>query len=111
MEGECNPHCTANSLTMPRWHLDIDRYLNPLVAPSILPRLPYPLAHFLGYRTEKTSRPASLGNLIVVSWSFVGIFGTLSLIGWIGKNVPSFESRAVPVIVGSFVSCTVPDIL
>ncbi|KAK4206896.1 HPP family-domain-containing protein [Rhypophila decipiens] len=94
---------------MPRWHLDIDRYLNPVVAPSILPRLPYPIAHFCGYRTEKTHRSIPLGNLIVVFWSVIGIFATLSLIGLIGQNVPSFESNGVPVIVGSFGAAAVLD--
>lgn len=89
---------------MPRWHVDIDSYLNPWLAPSVLPRLPYPLAHFLGYRTERTHRATPLGNLIVIFWSFVGIFGTLALIGLIGNHVPEFQSWGVPVVVGSFVS-------
>ena len=86
-----------------RWHVDIDQYLNPFVPPSLLPRLPYPVAHFLGHRTGRSLR-TPLGNIVVIFWAFVGVFGTLSFIGLIGRHIPAFESRGVPTIVGSFVS-------
>ncbi|KAK3313656.1 HPP family-domain-containing protein [Apodospora peruviana] len=98
------------SLSSPlRWHLDIDSYLNPIVPPSILPRLPYPIAHFFGYRGTHRAIGALPGNIIVVFWAFVGIFGTLSIIGLIGKHVASFEIRAVPTIIGSFGAAAVLD--
>lgn len=86
-----------------RWHVNVDRHLNPLLPGSVLPRLPHPVAHFLGYRSH-ASAGGPVGNLIVVFWAAIGIFSSLAIIGAVSQQVPEFERRGVPVIVGSFVS-------
>jgi hypothetical protein len=85
------------------WHVNIDRHLNPVLPPSVLPRLPHPVAHFLGYRSHP-STAGPVGNLLVVFWAALGIFSSLSIIGAVGQQIPAFVSKGVPIIVGSFVS-------
>ncbi|GMF70246.1 unnamed protein product [Aspergillus oryzae] len=55
-----------------RWHVDIDRYLNPLVPRPPWRWLPRPISHFLGYRGDKP--PKNLGNLVLAFWSLIGVF-------------------------------------
>lgn len=82
------------------WDFDIDRFLNPFIPPPPWKYLPYPLAHFLGYRRTRR-RPS--GNLMPVFWAFIGIFSTILLIEAVSYQIPSFRARRVPTIVGSFV--------
>ncbi|KAK0647109.1 HPP family-domain-containing protein [Cercophora newfieldiana] len=91
-----------------RWHVDIDRHLNPLLPASILPRLPAPIAHFLGYRSHP-SRTGALGNIVVVFWAAIGVFSSLTIIGAVAQQIPSFAHHAVPTIVGSFGAAAVLD--
>ena len=84
-----------------RWHFDIDKHLNPFVPPSALPRMPAPVAHFLGYRTHAPAYP--LGNLAMIFWAVVGVFASLAIIGAVVLAVPSFQAQGVPTIIGSFV--------
>ncbi|KAK4444229.1 HPP family-domain-containing protein [Podospora aff. communis PSN243] len=91
-----------------RWHVDIDRHLNPLLPASILPRLPHPVAHFLGYRSHP-SKAGALGNVAVVFWAAIGVFASLAIIGGVARHIPSFAHRAVPTIVGSFGAAAVLD--
>lgn len=84
-----------------RWHFDIDQFLNPLLPPSLLPRLPSPVAHFLGYRTHAPQH--ALGNLAMVFWAVIGVFSSLAIIGVVNEAVPAFQHRTVPIIIGSFV--------
>ncbi|RDA88734.1 hypothetical protein CP532_4054 [Ophiocordyceps camponoti-leonardi (nom. inval.)] len=81
------------------WNLDIDRHLNPLLPPPPWTRLPYPLAHFLGYRRTK---PSTRGNLLTTFWSFIGILISLLLIMAVTPRVPLLRAHGTPVIVGSF---------
>ncbi|KAL2129220.1 hypothetical protein VTI74DRAFT_8066 [Chaetomium olivicolor] len=90
-----------------RWHFDIDKHLNPVFPPSVLPQLPAPIAHFLGYRTHAPARP--LGNLAMIFWAVVGVFSSLAIIGAVVLHVPAFQSRGVPTIVGSFGAAAVLD--
>ncbi|KAK4236842.1 HPP family-domain-containing protein [Achaetomium macrosporum] len=90
-----------------RWHFDIDKYLNPFFPPSALPSLPSAVAHFLGYRTH--APPHSLGNLAMIFWALIGVFSSLAIIGAVAQEVPAFQSRAVPVIIGSFGAAAVLD--
>ncbi|KAK1831530.1 HPP family-domain-containing protein [Podospora conica] len=91
-----------------RWHLDIDRHLNPILPPSILPRLPHPVAHFLGYRSHPSAQGA-LGNVAVVFWACIGIFSSLAVIGAATQHVPAFQNWGVPTIIGSFGAAAVLD--
>ncbi|KAL2017775.1 hypothetical protein VTK56DRAFT_1693 [Thermocarpiscus australiensis] len=90
-----------------RWHFDIDAHLNPFLPASLLPRLPHPVAHFLGYRTHAPARP--LGNVAMIFWAVIGIFSSLAIIGAVAQEVPSFQSRGVPIIIGSFGAAAVLD--
>ncbi|KAK5655859.1 hypothetical protein OQA88_5398 [Cercophora sp. LCS_1] len=91
-----------------RWHVDIDRLLNPFLPASVLPRLPHPVAHFLGYRSHP-SHAGRIGNVLVIFWAAIGIFGSLAVIGAVGQQIPEFQARGVPVIIGSFGAAAVLD--
>lgn len=84
-----------------RWHFDIDKHLNPFLAPSALPMMPAPIAHFFGYRTHAPAHP--LGNLIMIFWAVIGVFASLAIVGAVVLAVPSFQAQGVPTIIGSFV--------
>jgi hypothetical protein len=88
-----------------RWHFELDRYVNRVVPEAPLHRLPPPVSRFLGYRVRP---PRPLGNLIRVSFAFVGIFGCLCLISGVGQLIPAFRERGAPIVVGSFVSFSTP---
>ncbi|KAK4131568.1 HPP-domain-containing protein [Trichocladium antarcticum] len=89
-----------------RWNFDIDQHVNPVLPPSLLPHLPAPVAHFLGYRTH----PAHpLGNLAMIFWAVVGVFSSLVVIGAVAREVPAFQARGVPTIIGSFGAAAVLD--
>lgn len=94
------------SVTMPpptghhTWNFDIDRFLNPIVPSPPWAYIPYPVAHFLGYRKAK---PANTGNLMPTFWAFVGIFCAIIILQVVSMHIPSFESHHAPAIVGSFV--------
>ncbi|KAK4167798.1 HPP family-domain-containing protein [Cladorrhinum sp. PSN259] len=92
-------------------HLDLDKYLNPYLSPSILDRFPYPIAHFLGHRNHPPSaaHAKKLGNVPMIFWAFVGILSSLTFIGGVVLSVPGFKSRGVPTIIGSFGAAAVLD--
>ncbi|KAK4120296.1 HPP-domain-containing protein [Parathielavia appendiculata] len=90
-----------------RWHFDIDKYLNPFIPTSAMPRLPASVAHFLGYRTHAPMHP--LGNLAMIFWAVIGVFCSLAVIGAVARAVPEFQSRGVPTIIGSFGAAAVLD--
>jgi len=105
---------SPSSIHPTRWNFAIDQYLNPIVPPSILPRVPYVIAHFFGYRPPHPPPPPAdrkppPGNISVVFITFVGIFLTLSVIGAVGKQIPMFTDRGVPTIIGSFGAAAVLD--
>ncbi|OAA55728.1 HPP family protein [Cordyceps fumosorosea ARSEF 2679] len=81
------------------WNFDIDRYLDPIVPAPPWRYLPYPVAHFLGYRKTK---PANTGNIMPTFWAFIGIFCAIIIVQVVSTHIPSFESHHVPAIVGSF---------
>jgi len=83
------------------WHFDLDRYLNPLLPEPPFKWLPYPASRFLGHRK---GRQAPLGNIVIIFWSFVGIFASISVIELVGREIPAFVEHGSPIIVGSFVS-------
>ncbi|KAJ3477403.1 hypothetical protein NLG97_g8851 [Lecanicillium saksenae] len=80
------------------WNFDIDRFLNPIVPSPPWKYIPYPVAHFLGYRKTK---PANTGNLMPTFWAFVGIFCAIIILQVASMHIPSFESHHAPAIVGS----------
>ncbi|KAI1773493.1 HPP family-domain-containing protein [Hypoxylon cercidicola] len=82
-----------------QWHFEIDDYLSPWIPPAPWKYLPYPIAHFLGYRPN---RPRPLGNIAVTFWAFVGILCSLTIIEVVNHSIPSFEQHGTPMIIGSF---------
>ncbi|KAK4154908.1 HPP family-domain-containing protein [Chaetomidium leptoderma] len=90
-----------------RWHFDIDGYINPFFPPSALPRLPSPVAHFLGYRTHAPTH--QLGNLAMIFWAAIGVFSSIAIIGAVMLSIPEFQSRGVPTVIGSFGAAAVLD--
>ncbi|KAJ6445073.1 HPP family protein [Purpureocillium lavendulum] len=90
---------TPDTMGYRTWNFDIDRYLNPLVPAPPWRYLPYPVAHWFGYRKAKQRES---GNLMPIFWAFIGIFCAILIIEAVSRHVPSFESKGVPMIVGSF---------
>lgn len=89
----------------PRWNLDIDQYINPFIVPLPIRSTPLLVRRFLGYHDGPSAlRP--LGNVLVVTWAFLGTLGALSLIFVVCRA--AFEDRGGPLILGSFVSYTPP---
>ncbi|KAB8264112.1 HPP family-domain-containing protein [Aspergillus pseudonomiae] len=83
-----------------RWHVDIDRYLNPLIPRPPWRWLPRPISHFLGYRGDKP--PRNLGNLVIAFWSLIGVFCGVLVVAEVSLHVPSFQHHHAPIIVASF---------
>ncbi|KXH67374.1 HPP family protein [Colletotrichum salicis] len=86
----CNPR---------NWDFDIDRFLNPFVLPPPWKHLPYPIAHFFGYRKSK---PQNVGNLVSIFWACVGVFCGVAVVSIVSRQIPSFRDHGAPIIVGSF---------
>ncbi|KAI8940993.1 hypothetical protein NX059_002242 [Plenodomus lindquistii] len=81
------------------WHLDIDRYLNRVVPPSPLHKLPTPVSRFLGYRKEKSQ---DVGNVCGAFWSFVGAFCGLAVVAAVFNNTQSIQLHSPPALIASF---------
>ncbi|KAI0881781.1 HPP family-domain-containing protein [Annulohypoxylon maeteangense] len=82
-----------------KWNFEIDDYLNPWLPAAPWKHIPYPIAHFLGYRPVP-QRP--LGNIAMTFWAFIGVFCSLTIIEFAGRAIPSFEMHGAPIIIGSF---------
>ncbi|OTB09230.1 hypothetical protein M426DRAFT_316519 [Hypoxylon sp. CI-4A] len=82
-----------------QWHFEIDHYLNPWLPAAPWRHIPYPVAHFMGYRPQG-QRP--VGNLAMVFWAFIGVFCSLIIIEATSRAIPSFRAHDAPIIVGSF---------
>jgi CBS-domain-containing membrane protein len=83
----------------PPWSFDIDQYLNKVIPAPPWRYIPHPVAHFLGHRTHQTQ---SIGTLAPIFWAFIGIWCSLAIIQVVDLHIPEFESRKVPIIIGSF---------
>ncbi|KZL82526.1 hpp family protein [Colletotrichum incanum] len=86
----CNPR---------EWNFDIDRFLNPFIPPPPWKHLPYPIAHFFGYRKSK---PNNVGNLLSVFWACIGVFCGVAVVALVSRQIPIFKEHGAPIIVGSF---------
>ncbi|DAA79270.1 TPA_exp: HPP family protein [Trichophyton benhamiae CBS 112371] len=82
-----------------RLEIDIDIFLNRFIPHPRWHRYPYPVAHFLGHRREAVPK---LGTLVVIFWTFVGVFCGLLTITGISQHIPSFKQHDAPLVVGSF---------
>jgi len=82
----------------PTWNFNIDRYLNRIIPPSPLHYLPYPIAHWFGYR--KTP-PKDVGNILAAFFAFVGAFaGLLAVAGLF--DYTGIRDLGGPVLIASF---------
>ncbi|KAK2877302.1 hypothetical protein FQN49_001253 [Arthroderma sp. PD_2] len=79
--------------------IDIDIFLNRFIPHPRWHRYPYPVAHFLGHRREPAPK---LGTLVVIFWTFVGIFCGLLTVTAVSTHIPSFKEHGAPLVVGSF---------
>ncbi|KAM5472424.1 hypothetical protein MauCBS54593_003015 [Microsporum audouinii] len=79
--------------------VDIDIFLNRFIPHPRWHRYPYPLAHFLGHRREPVPK---LGTLVVIFWTFVGVFCGLLTVTAASTHIPSFQDHEVPLSIGSF---------
>ncbi|CAK7268638.1 hypothetical protein SEPCBS119000_003162 [Sporothrix epigloea] len=84
------------------WQFDIDTYLNRFVPPSVIPSLPWPLAHFLGYRSPAEAN-RRLGSLVVIAWAFLGVFCGVSVVNIVDAHIPFFHGiNGATTTIGSF---------
>lgn len=81
------------------WEFDLDRYLNRIVPPSPLYKLPTPVTRFLGYRKEKHQ---DVGNVLGAFWSMVGAFCGLAVIAAVFNNTESIQRHTPPALIASF---------
>ncbi|KAL1956232.1 hypothetical protein VTO42DRAFT_7492 [Malbranchea cinnamomea] len=81
------------------WELDIDIFINRFIPNPPWHRLPWLVAHFLGHRPHP---PRKIGNVLIMFWSVVGIFGGLLVVTAVSTHIPSFQEREVPMVIGSF---------
>ncbi|KAF2202651.1 hypothetical protein GQ43DRAFT_430586 [Delitschia confertaspora ATCC 74209] len=81
------------------WNFDIDRYINRVLRPSPLHKLPTPVSRFLGYRKEPKK---DVGNILGAIWSFVGAFCGLAVIVAVFNNTESIQRHHPPVLIASF---------
>ncbi|KAF9695252.1 hypothetical protein EKO04_006850 [Ascochyta lentis] len=81
------------------WHLDVDRYLNRVIPPSPLHKLPTPVSRFLGYRKEQKQ---DVGNILGAFWSFLGAFCGLAVVAAVFNNTESIQQHAPPAFIASF---------
>ena len=89
-------------LSVRKWHFELDDWLR--VPPPPWAYVPYPIAHFLGYRShDKPQKP--VGNVLSVFWAFIGVWCGVSVVEAVNMHMPSFQAHGAPLIVGSFVSC------
>ncbi|KAJ2900728.1 hpp family protein [Zalerion maritima] len=91
------------------WNFNIDAHMNPFLRPPPWSVIPYPIAHFLGYRRPSTPGSGSrlgddsqLGNIPKIFWAAIGSFTSLSIIALVSHHIPLFRENGAPVIIGSF---------
>jgi hypothetical protein len=87
------------------WDLDLDRYLNRILPPSPLHRLPAPISRFLGYRKAQRQ---DVGNVLGASWSMLGAFCGLVVVAAVFNSMSSIQRHHPPALIASFVRSGVP---
>ncbi|KAF1935804.1 hypothetical protein EJ02DRAFT_506874 [Clathrospora elynae] len=81
------------------WDFDIDRYLNRVIPPSPLHKLPVPVSRLLGYRKEKKQ---DVGNVLGAMWSLVGAFCGLAVVAAVFNNTKAIHMHHPPALIASF---------
>jgi hypothetical protein len=83
------------------WNLELDEYINHIVPPSQLSKLPTPVSRFLGYRKEQDE---DVGNILGAFWSCLGAFCGLAVVAAVFNNTSSIQHHHPPALIASFVS-------
>ena len=91
---------TTTTPHRPRFHFDIDDYLNPYIPASQLHKLPTWLSRWLGYRAAPPPKPP---QYLVWFWSWVGAFCGLNVIMAVFGQAQYFLNLKVPILVASYV--------
>lgn len=81
------------------WNVDLDRYINRVIPPSPLRKLPTPIARYLGHRKEQTQ---DVGNVLGAFWSCLGAFCGLAVVAAVFNNTESIQMRHPPALIASF---------
>ncbi|SPN98749.1 related to HPP family protein [Cephalotrichum gorgonifer] len=66
---------------------------------TFLEKLPRPVSHFLGYRSEP---PKPVHPVAITFWVFIGVMSSLLLITLATQRIQVFRDNGAPVIVASF---------
>jgi hypothetical protein len=82
-------------------HVDVDQYINRVIPPSQLYRLPKWVSWFLGYR--ENPQP-DVGNILIWFWSFLGAFSGLILVAAVYQASASIQALHPPLLIASLVS-------
>lgn len=85
---------------------NIDYLLSPYVAPSLLPHLPQPISHFLGYRSSPPKEPPT-----IIQWpvTFLATVAALCLVGGIGNYAPGIVQYHPPILIASLGASAILD--
>jgi len=81
------------------WDLDIDRYLNRIIPPSPLHKLPTPVSRFLGHRKETRQ---DVGNILGAFWSLLGALCGVAVVAAVFNNTDSIQWHQPPALIASF---------
>ena len=87
-------------------NFDIDTYLDPLVPPNQVSRLPSPIAHFLGHRTHAPTEPPHLVSYVL---AFFATVAGLCLVGGVYNYAPGIAQYHPPPLVASLGASAVLD--
>jgi len=79
-------------------HFEIDHYLNKIIPPTLVHRLPRPISYFLGHR--ETPKP-DVGNILIAFWALVGAFCGLTVVGAAFRYSPWIQEHHPPVLIAS----------
>ncbi|KAK9238496.1 transmembrane protein [Lipomyces kononenkoae] len=85
---------------------DIDDYINRIIPPSQLHRLPRPISRFLGYRDVPRQE---LGNVLVCVWASIGAFCGLILVMGVFQASHAIQSLHPPVLIASLAATAILD--
>ncbi|KAL5417419.1 hypothetical protein PMIN03_001596 [Paraphaeosphaeria minitans] len=84
---------------MEAWNIDVDRYINRIIPPSPLYRLPPPISRFLGYRKKQKQ---DVGNVLGAFWSLLGAFCGLAIVAAVFNNTRVIQMHHPPALIASY---------
>ncbi|RMY67458.1 hypothetical protein D0864_11579 [Hortaea werneckii] len=78
-------------------NFDVDTYLNPIIPPSQLHRIPKTISHFLGHRNHQPSEPP---HLISYTLAYLATVTGLCLVGGVYNHAPGVTKWQPPTARG-----------